>query len=340
VDVLKTGEHAHVEKRRRLPRVMGETSWILLGLLILLVLNYLVQIALQRIKPQLESIEGFSGATDVSETVEYLSNDEIYDGFYASIYDQLTQNMTRTQGKIALIMTEWKNDGSSPEQMSVVDAGCGTGMASVALAKMNVSKIIAVDKSKQMLEHMKNELIPKSTLSKEQIAKIEPRIADLMSPSALGGAEVTHGICLYFSLYYMPDIDAFFRNMFLWIKPGGRLAVEVVNKHKFDPMLESASPWMGFSLQKYSDERVTESKVTFDKFEYTGKFELTDPQAEFRETFKFKDGRVRKQRHRFRMPDIAQIVKSAQAAGWVYTKFTDLTVIGFEYAFLLSFRHP
>jgi hypothetical protein len=40
------------------------------------------------------------------------------------------------------------------------------------------------------------------------------------------------------------------------------------------------------------------------------------------------------------MPDIAQIVKSAQAAGWIYTKFTDLTVIGFEYAFLLSFRHP
>ena len=338
MDALKTGELAHVEKRRRLPRVMGESTWILFGLLVLLVLNYLVQIVLQRIKPQLQSIEGFTGPE--TSTVEYLNNDEIYDKFYASIYDQLTQNVTRTQGKIALIMTDWKNDGTTPEQMTVVDAGCGTGLASVALAKMNVSKIIAVDKSKEMLEHMKKEIIAKSTLSKEQISRIEERTADLMSPSALGGAEVTHGICLYFSIYYMPDIDAFFRNMFLWIKPGGRLAVEVVNKHKFDPMLESASPWMGFSLQKYADERVTESKVTFDKFEYTGKFELTDPQAEFRETFKFKDGNVRKQRHRFRMPDIAQIVKSAQAAGWIYTKFTDLTVIGFEYAFLLYFRHP
>jgi SAM-dependent methyltransferase len=318
---------------------MGETSWILLGLLILLVLNYLVQIALQRIKPQLQSLhEGFS--SDEQKTVEYLGNDALYDDFYVSIYDQLTQNMTRTQGKIALIMTEWKNEGGIPEQMSVIDAGSGTGMASVALAKMNVGKIVAIDKSKSMLKYMNEQLIPKSTLSKEQVKRIEGREGDLMSPSALGGAEVTHGICLYFSLYYMPDIDAFFRNMFLWIKPGGRLSVEVVNKHKFDPMLESASPWLGFSLQKYSDERVTESKVAFDKFEYTGKFELTDPQAEFRETFKFKDGTVRKQRHRFRMPDIAQIVKSAQAAGWVYTKFIDLTVIGFEYAFLLSFRHP
>ena len=117
---------------------MGETSWILLGLLILLVLNYLVQIALQRIKPQLQSLhEGFAGTAGASETVEYLNNDQIYDEFYASIYDQLTQNMTRTQGKIALLMTEWKND-TTPEQMSILDAGCGTGMAAVALAKMNV----------------------------------------------------------------------------------------------------------------------------------------------------------------------------------------------------------
>ena len=314
---------------------MGDTSWILFTLLVLLVLNYLVQIALQRIKPQFETQEGFSA----QQTVEYLQNDKIYDEFYASVYDQLTQNLTRTQAKVALIMTEWKHE-TKPEEMTVVDAGCGTGVGSVALAKMDVAKVLAVDSSPAMLAVMKKDILPKSTLSEKQKARIEQRTADLMSPSALGGAEVTHGICLYFSIYYMKDIDAFFRNMFLWIKPGGRLVVEVVNKHKFDPMLESASPWLGFSLQKYADKRVTESKVTFDKFEYTGKFELTDPQAEFRETFKFKDGQIRKQRHTFRMPDISQIVQSAQTAGWVYTKFTDLTVIGFEYAFLLSFRHP
>ena len=138
----------------------------------------------------------------------------------------------------------------------------------------------------------------------------------------------------------MPDKETVFRNLYFWIKPGGRLVVHVVNKHKFDPMLESASPWVGFSLQKYTTDRITESKVTFDKFDYSGKFDLTDPEAEFRETFRFKDGRVRRQKHTFHMPTITDIVKSAQAAGWKYTKFIDLTVVGFEYSFLLMFRHP
>jgi hypothetical protein len=138
----------------------------------------------------------------------------------------------------------------------------------------------------------------------------------------------------------LQDKDAFFRNMFLWVKPGGELVVEVVNKYKFDPMLDSASPWVGLSLQKYSKDRVMESKVMFDKFEYTGKFELTDPEAEFRETFRFKDGAVRRQRHRFVMPSIDQIAKAGTAAGWVYTKFIDLTLVGFEYSYLLFFRHP
>jgi hypothetical protein len=97
---------------------------------------------------------------------------------------------------------------------------------------------------------------------------------------------------------------------------------------------------MGFSLQKYSKERVTNSKVTFDKFEYEAKFDLIDPIAEFRETFRFKDGSVRRQKHIFYMPPIEEIVKTAKIAGWEYKSYIDLTSIGFEYAYLLLFKHP
>ena len=114
----------------------------------------------------------------------------------------------------------------------------------------------------------------------------------------------------------------------------------MVNKYKFDPMLESASPWVGFSLQKYSKKRITESNVTFDKFQYTGRFDLYDPQAEFIETFRFKDGTIRRQKHKFTMPTMEEIVKIGQAAGWVYTKYIDLVMVGFEYSYLLFFRHP
>ena len=151
---------------------------------------------------------------------------------------------------------------------------------------------------------------------------------------------MTNAIVFYFVTYYIHDIETLFRNLFVWVSPGGMIAVEVVNKYKFDPMLDSSAPWMGFSLQKYSKERVTQSKVTFDKFEYEGKFDLIDPVAEFRETFRFKDGSVRRQKHVFVMPAIEEIVKTAKVVGWEYKSYVDLTTIGFEYAYLLIFKHP
>jgi SAM-dependent methyltransferase len=222
----------------------------------------------------------------------------------------------------------------------MLDAGCGTGIVTSALAKIGVKKIIAVDVSPAMIRRAKKATLPSTTLTQEQKDAIEFRESDLLNPSALQPGEVTNVIVFYFVLYYLRDIEAFFRNLFVWTKPGGMIAVEVVNKYKFDPMLDSSSPWMGFSLQKYSKDRITQSKVAFDKFEYEGKFDLIDPVAEFRETFRFKDGTVRRQKHVFVMPSIQEIVKIAQVVGWEYKSYIDLTTIGFEYAYLLLFRHP
>jgi SAM-dependent methyltransferase len=262
----------------------------------------------------------------------FLTNDTLYDKFYASVYDMLTQQQTRAAAKVALILQEWEKKSWKKDQMEVLDAGCGTGVASAAFAKMNVKKVLALDKSDAMLD--------KAKYINQKNPNVDYRLADLNNPSALNGGEVTHAACLYFSLYYLPDKDAFFRHMYLWVKPGGELAVEVVNKYKFDPMLESASPFLGFSLQKYSKKRITESKVTFDKFEYTGRFDLYDPTAEFSETFRFKDGKVRRQKHKLTMPTMEEIVKMGQAAGWTYVKYLDLVMVGFEYSYILFFRHP
>lgn len=313
---------------------------ILLILLILGSINYLGQIIMQRMNTKkADDVEGFTDAGGANE-VYIKNNDDIYDDFYASVYDKLTQDSVRTQAKAALLMAEWKGKGAVPSEMVILDAGAGTGVGATYFAGFDVNKVIALDKSQAMLNRAKNKTIPQAKITPQQKQTIELRHADLLNPSALGGATATHAAALYFTIYYLNDIDAFFRNMFLWIKPGGSLAVEVVNKYKFDPMLDSASPWVGFSLQKYSKERVTESKVAFNTFDYTGKFDLFDPKAEFRETFRFKDGKVRRQKHSVNMPSITQIVTSAQAAGWKYTKFIDLTPIGFEYAFLLIFYHP
>lgn len=312
-----------------------------------MVLNYLSRVALDRLKPQFYievppggaefQREGFQDGSGESNEV-YMNNDQLYDTFYASIYDQLTQGMGRAQAKVAFLMEDWKKEGFSPSKMNILDAGCGTGISTVTFAKAGAESVLGLDKSTAMIQRAESYTMAKAGLTPEQRKRITFRKGDLLNPSAVDAASMTHAVCFYFTIYYLNDKEAFFRNMYSWIQPGGKLVVEVVNKYKFDPMLDSSAPWLSFSLQKYSKDRITESKVTFDKFEYSGKFELEDPVAEFRETFRFKDGKIRRQKHRLTMPSIEEIVKSAQAAGWVYTKYYDLTMLGFEYAYLLSFR--
>jgi hypothetical protein len=154
------------------------------------------------------------------------------------------------------------------------------------------------------------------------------------------GGRFSHAALLFFTIYYSNNPSTIFNNLYHWIRPGGQLAIEVVNKYKFDPLLESASPFVGTTIQKYVKKRVTKSKVEFDKFSYEAEFDLQDPIAEFREVFRFKDSKVRRQRHTLYMRDINDFVHIAQVAGWNYNGFIDLMTCGFEYAYVLLFTHP
>ena len=316
----------------------------LVVLLALMILTYLNRMFHDRLRADPIGIEGFEeavpGAMSEKADVVWMDNDSLYDSFYASVYDHLTQGSTRSQAEVGLILHEWTKRGDDLTKFEILDAGCGTGIVTSSFAKMGCKRVVGLDKSEAMLNQARTKTIPQTTLTEEQKAAIEWRQADLYSPSAAAGGEFSHAVVLYFTLYTFADKEAFLRCLYHWIRPGGRLVLHVVNKHKFDPMLESSAPWLGFSLQKYSDKRVTKSEVTFNKFKYTGDFELTDPAAEFRETFRFNDGKVRRQRHTLRMEDMSKIVEMAKAVGWEYLGHTDLTPISFEYAFHLHFRHP
>jgi len=329
--------------------------YIFIILLLLLSLNYLSSILYDSLlRPKLRVKEGFDGGAAVEDTevqgisgaideskgvIKWLDNSSLYDAFFAQVYDELTQGSVRTQAEIGLLLHEWSKKGEDIKTFEVLDAGCGTGIGVAALAKMNVKKVVGLDNANAMLTQAKTKTIPQTTLTDDQKAIVEWRQADLIDPSAAAGGEFSHVSLLYFTVYYFNDKEALFRNLYYWTKPGGRLAVEVVNKHKFDPMLESATPWLGFSLQKYADSRITKSEVDFNKFKYIGEFDLQDPQAEFRETFRFKDGKVRRQRHTLKMEDMNEIVGMAKAAGWEYLGYTDLTMLHLEYFYILHFKH-
>ena len=271
---------------------------------------------------------------------EWLVNDDLFDDFYASVFTKLTQNEKLIQAESAICIEEFSKKNSKDNQI-ILDAGCGIGIATCSFAKQGVGSVVGIDRSPAMMRYAKGTTLPGTTLTELQRQSVEFRQMDLVGPGAASAAEFTDACLLYFTVYYFQDLDLLFRNMALWVKPGGTLAIEVVNKYKFEPVLDSANQWVGFSPQKYTKERITKSKVVFDKFDYEAVFDLDDPRAEFRETFRFKDGSTRRQKHTLYMPSIQEIVQKAQRNGWTYTKYVDLTPMSFPYGYILFFnRNP
>jgi SAM-dependent methyltransferase len=281
--------------------------------------------------------EGFVTENDAQVSkYEWLNNDDLFDDFYASVFTKLTQNDKLVQAETAICMEEFTKN-MSKEQLIILDAGCGIGIATATFAKQGAGSVVGIDKSQAMIRYAKGTTLPNTTLTDLQKQDIEFRQFDIMGPGAAAAAEFTNAVLLYFTVYYFRDLDTLFRNLALWIKPGGSLAIEVVNKYKFEPILDSSNPWVGFSPQKYMKERLTKSKVVFDKFDYEAEFDLEDPKAEFRETFRFKDGSIRRQKHSLYMLNMSDIIKKAQNNGWSYTKYVDLMPISFPYGYLLFF---
>ena len=321
---------------------------VLLIIIVLLCVNYLSILLLDRLSVQrtniIEASEGFTDKSsgDKSEDLskesrtETLVNDEIYDDFYASACNKIFQHDKLVQAEAAIVLHDWTKT-TKPEEMRVLDLCSGTGVATCYFAKQGVAKVIGLDRSPAMIRYAKNSITTKTTLNENQLSAIEWKQTDAYGPSALEPSSITHACLFYFTAYHFRDLDAILRNLALWVSPGGHLAIELVNKHKFEPIPDVANPWIAVSPQKYSKERITTAKATFDTFEYETEFDLEDPRAEFRETFRFKDGTSRRQKHVLWMPSMKQVVKKASQAGWNYLKYTDLNIIGFHYGYMLFF---
>ena len=312
-------------------------SWqiTLIILLALLVVNYLVikyvvgtgvPTMVDNINEAFTVQEGFSGGTAEDGIVENFNNDTLYDTFYSKIYDQIVQGDVRSRAEVLLTLGWLKKYRSDAKTVEVLDLGCGTGMHVNEFMKEGLGSAIGIDKSSAMILRA-NTLYP----------NMKYVVGDVEKPTQFSAGQFNLATMFYFTIYYVHHKDQILRNIFTWLQPGGAFVVHIVNREKFDPILESASPFTGFSLQKYSKERVRRSKVAFDKFDYIAEFTNEEADAKFTEVFKFKGGRVRNNVHSLHMPTMEHLVHEIEEAGFTFKEFLDLTPIGYEYQYLFCF---
>lgn len=300
---------------------------VLVVILSILVANYMyLKWSMRTHSVALDGLEGFANPEGPDGDTIILGNEHLYDEFYAKIYDQIVQGDTRSDAEVGLTLAWAKTYRPETKLLEVLDIGAGTGGHVNRFKKAGVSKCIGLDASEAMVAR-----------ARTQFPKNDYRVGEAEQIGLFAAGEFNLVTLNYFTYYYLRDPTMMFRNAFQWLQPGGCLVLHLVNRDKFDPILEAASPFQAFSVQKYSKERVTRSKVTFDKFTYEADFTLEGDTAEFREEFQFKSGKVRRQTHLLRMPTMESIVTEAEQNGFVFKQFIDLTAIGYEYQYLFCF---
>jgi SAM-dependent methyltransferase len=282
-------------------------------LIILLILMMFILI----IKPNPTTIETFA-TTD--EKFLY-KNQDVYDDFYTSIYDDLVYNQRKNEFEVGEI-TKFVSTGKA------LDIGSGTGHHVNKLSQKGLD-CVGIDSSKSMIEASKIKF-PEQNFKYANALKpmnFQPKSFDLIT-------------CLYFTVYYIKDKEQLFNNVSLWLRPGGYFVLHLVDKHKFNPMVPAGDPFVIISPQNYTDKRINDTVVHFDNFKYKSNFALPQKnKGVFKEYFKFKNSqKVRQNDHIFYMENQKDIVKLVKNTGLSLVDVIDMSPCAYDNQYLYIFR--
>lgn len=299
-----------IESLRNIP-TMGK---IALGLAILLLIS---MFAFTR-----KTKEGFT------QSSEFLLKEgpQIYDSFYASVYDALVFNEIKNDYEIGEII----NHTSPDDESIILDIGSGTGHH---VGRLNEAGYNAygLEMSKAMIDEATNNY-PKAKFVR----------GDALDAMAVPAESVTHITCLYMTVYAIEDKRRFFQNCMSWLMPGGYLALHLVNRERFDPILPAGNPFDLISVQDYSKERLTETRVKFKDFIYKGKFDIhPNDLATYKEVFiDDKTKKVRQHNHTYYMETQKKILQMAKDAGFILVAQVDMMNAGYDYQYVYILQKP
>ena len=252
---------------------------------------------------------------------------DIYDDFYSSIYDELVYDNVKNDFEVGEIRRLVK----PTERSRVLDVGSGIGHH-VNLLEKSGYKVEGVDKSGAMIKS-----------AKKKYPSCKFKQGDVLESMLYPKNSFSTITCLYFTIYYINDKQLFLQNCYNWLMPGGYLVLHLVNRDKFDPILNSADPLHLVSAQKYAKKRITNSLVKFKDFQYKANFDLDKSKnlAEFDETFKDDtSGHVRQNKHKLHMETQKHILGIAKNLGFILQGKVDMVTTQYQYQYLYLLYKP
>jgi SAM-dependent methyltransferase len=276
-------------------------------------------------KPHI-AVEGFE---DSSQRYVLKTNINLYDAFYASIYDELVYSTIKNEFEIGKIVAS-----TTPTSESVIlDVGSGTGHRTYDFTQRGFN-VTGIDQSKDMID-----------IASKKYPQVKFYVADIMNISGFpfNPATYTHILCLYFTFYYMTDKLKFFQNCYTLLKPGGYLIIHLVDRNQFDPILPPGNPFHIISPQNYTPKRITDTKISFNGFEYTANFNLDKNEniAIFEETFKdTQTNNMRVNKHTMYMDTIPKILSIVKQTGFIIKDRIDMMECAYDYQYLYVLYKP
>lgn len=288
-------------------------------LLLLLGIIFVLLIVHKRLFPQKE---GFSQ----QEKFIVKKGSDIYDDFYADIYDDLFYKEIRNTYEVGSIINKTGPDNES----LILDIGSGTGHIVDAFNNRGY-KAVGLDKSLSMIE-----------FAQDEYPKNEYVHGDALNAMAFSPESFTHITCLDFTIYYIQNKRAFFDNCYRWLMPGGYMIIHLVNRQMFDPIVPAGKPLLLVSPQSHAKERITNSSVKFNNFQYMSDFQVfPNDFAQFKEIFTDdKTGKVRQNVHEYYMPTQKYILSQAKDVGFIMLAIIDLVKSQDEYQYLYVLQKP
>ena len=246
-----------------------------------------------------------------------LVGDAIFTPQYVNMYDILFRVQEKDNYEISQL-AKYTNMG---ENSRVLDLGCSTGHRTALLQKITPN-VRGVDSSENLVRK-----------AKQQYPSLDLVTDNILESSKLVDHKLyTHITVLYFEVYRHKDKHRLFRILNGMLAPGGKLAVHLVDRNKFDPIVPAANPIQSVSPQDYAKKRLTRSEVRFNTCSYIASLEEPSQgdSYTFVETITPKDGgKPTQNRHELHMPKQRDILAAARDAGFTIVGRFSLEPVGY-----------